>query len=77
MSDAEVKNLSQVHTKDTYVLSEGRRLEFVHDHSEKTFDAWEVSPRGQKRLVVTQPTIVESYEAFQKRILAKYKVFGK
>jgi hypothetical protein len=37
MSDAEVKNLSQVHMKDTYVLSEGRRLEFVHDHSEKNF----------------------------------------
>jgi hypothetical protein len=57
--------------KETYQLSEGRRLEFVHDHSEKTFDAWEVGEKGQKRLIVTQPTIVEPYEAFRQRILVK------
>jgi hypothetical protein len=72
MSDAEVKNLNQVHSKGTYVLSSGIHIEFIHDHSEKTFDAWEVNQEGQKRLIETQPTITESFEEFQNRILAQY-----
>jgi hypothetical protein len=72
MSDAEVKNLNQVHSKGTYVLSSGVHIEFIHDHSEKTFDAWEVSQNGQKRLIETQPTIQESFDEFRSRILAQF-----
>jgi hypothetical protein len=72
MSDAEVKNLNQVHSKGTYVLSTGVHIEFIHDHSEKTFDAWEVRKNGQKKLIETQPTILESFDEFRSRILAQY-----
>jgi hypothetical protein len=72
MSDAEVKNLNQVHSKGTYVLSSGVHIEFIHDHSEKTFDAWEVNQEGQKRLIETQPTIHETFDEFRSRILAQF-----
>jgi hypothetical protein len=72
MSDAEVKNINQVHPKGTYVLSSGSHIEFIHDHSEKTFDAWEVNQAGQKRLIETQPTTHEAFDEFHNRILSKF-----
>jgi hypothetical protein len=72
MSDAEVKNLNQVHSKGTYVLSSGVHIEFIHDHSEKTFDAWKITKEGQKLLIESQPTIQESFDEFRSRILAQF-----
>ena len=42
MSDAEVKDLNQISKKDIYHTPSGKYIQFIHDHSEKTFDAWEL-----------------------------------
>ena len=44
MSDAEVKDLNQISKKDIYHTPSGKYIQFIHDHSEKTFDAWELLP---------------------------------
>lgn len=41
MSDAEVKDLNQISKKDIYHTPSGKYIQFIHDHSEKTFDAWD------------------------------------
>ena len=51
MSDAEVKDLNQISKKDIYYTPSGKYIQFIHDHSEKTFDAWELLPDGSHRLL--------------------------
>lgn len=54
MSDAEVKDLNQISKKDIYHTPSGKYIQFIHDHSEKTFDAWELLPDGSHRLLESQ-----------------------
>lgn len=54
MSDAEVKDLNQISKKDIYHTPSGKYIQFIHDHSEKTFDAWE-PPTGRKSSAAREP----------------------
>lgn len=72
MSDAETKDLNQVRQKETYHVPSGRYIQFVHDHSEKTFDAWEIMPDGSMKLVESQETTIESFDEFKNRIMLKF-----
>lgn len=68
MRDVETKYLNQIHSKEIYHLPSGKYLEFVHDHAEKTFDAWEINAQNQI-LIASQPTTIESFEDFKHNIL--------
>ena len=64
MSDAEVKDLNQISKKDIYHTPSGKYIQFIHDHSEKTFDAWELLPDGSHRLLESQSTTIETFDEF-------------
>lgn len=64
MSDAEVKDLNQISKKDIYHTPSGKYIQFIHDHSEKTFDAWELLPDGSHWLLESQSTTIETFDEF-------------
>lgn len=68
MSDAEVKDLNQISKKDIYHTPSGKYIQFIHDHSEKTFDAWELLPDGSHRLLESQSTTIETFDEFKEKI---------
>lgn len=47
MSDAEVKDLNQISKKDIYHTPSGKYIQFIHDHSEKTFDEFKEKILGK------------------------------
>ena len=65
MSDAEVKDLNQISKKDIYYTPSGKYIQFIHDHSEKTFDAWELLPDGSHWLLESQSTTIETFDEFK------------
>ena len=71
MSDAEVKDLNQISKKDIYHTPSGKYIQFIHDHSEKTFDAWELLPYGSHWLLESQSTTIETFDEFKEKILGK------
>lgn len=46
MSDAEVKDLNHISKKDISHTPSGKYIQFIHDHSKKTFDVWKLLPDG-------------------------------
>ena len=68
MSDAEVKDLNQISKKDIYHTPSGKYIQFIHDHSEKTFDAWELLPDGSHWLLESQSTTIETFDEFKEKI---------
>ena len=68
MSDAEVKDLNQISKKDIYHTPSGKYIQFIHDHSKKTFDAWELLPDGSHRLLESQSTTIETFDEFKEKI---------
>ena len=68
MSDAEVKDLNQISKKDIYYTPSGKYIQFIHDHSEKTFDAWELLPDGSHWLLESQSTTIETFDEFKEKI---------
>lgn len=69
MSDAEVKDLNQVRQKEIYHLPTGHYVQFIHDHAEKTFDAWELMPNGGQRLLLSQDTTIEPFDEFKRSVV--------
>ena len=67
MSDAEVKDLNQISKKDIYYTPSGKYIQFIHDHSEKTFDAWELLPDGSHWLLESQSTTIETFDEFKEK----------
>ena len=74
MSDAEVKDLNQISKKDIYHTPSGKYIQFIHDHLEKTFDAWELLPDGSHRLLESQSTAIETLDEFKQKIIGKKKL---
>ena len=74
MSDAEVKDLNQISKKDIYHTPSGKYIQFIHDHSEKTFDAWELLPDGSHRLLESQSTTIETFDEFKQKIIGKTNI---
>lgn len=70
MSDAEVKDLNHISKKDISHTPSGKYIQFIHDHSKKTFDAWKLLPDGNHLLLESQVTTIESFEEFRKRIIS-------
>ena len=71
MGDAEVKDLNPISKKDIYHTPSGKYIQFIHDHSEKTFDAWELLPDGSHRLLESQSTTIETFDEFKEKIIGK------
>ena len=72
MSDAEVKRFKpdKVRRISNHTPS-GKYIQFIHDHSEKTFDAWELLPDGSHRLLESQSTTIETFDEFKQKIIGK------
>jgi hypothetical protein len=71
VSDAEVKNINMIHQKGMYSLKSGRYIEFFHDHSEKTYDAWEVISQNERHLIDSQPLTSMTFAMFRDRVIQK------
>ena len=71
MSDAEVKDLNPISKKDIYHTPSGNYIQFIHDHSETTFDAWELLPDESHRLLESQSTTIETFDEFKEKIIGK------
>ena len=74
MSDAEVKDLNQISKKDIYHTPSGKYIQFIHDHSEKTFDAWELLPDGSHRLLESQSTTIGTFDEFKEKLQVKTNI---
>ena len=74
MSDAEVKDLNQISKKDIYHTPSGKYIQFIHDHSEKTFDAWELLPDGSHWLLESQSTTIETFDEFKEKLQVKTNI---
>jgi len=61
----------QISKKDIYHTPSGKYIQFIHDHSEKTFDAWELLPDGSHRLLESQSTTIETFDEFKQKIIGK------
>lgn len=72
MNYAEIKPSNRIHSKEVYHLPSGKYVEFVHDHQEKTFDAWEITQKGGRVLIESQMTKMEPFQAFVQRVISEH-----
>ena len=73
MEANEIRKMNEIHIKAIYHLPSGDFLQFMHDHQEKTFDAWIIKNDGCKKLVASEDAKLISIADFENEVLNRYK----